>query len=917
MYIKVLLACFVAYSPLFFQLYAQQIIKGRIYDLQSNEAIVGAHVALEGQVTGALSDAQGHFSITLDESPPYSILIRAVGYKEQLIEVREEMDKFDVLLIRSEDYSIGVVATAPRVEDVVFSASKKEEERTESMVTTQKLSLLSIQEIPYSDIYEGLSYLPEVQVNSSSLAFPSLNARGFADAQNWRVVQLVDGVDMIGPGLNYSVGNLIGASEMDLSQIELVVGPVSALYGPNAFNGVLVMNTKSPFDYQGLSAYVKGGITRQEAGGTHPYTDIGVRLGKKFNDRLAIKLNLAYLTAEDWTADDFSHHITNSDILRKEELLGRNPDHPNFDAVHRYGDEISVPVNLGNGVEGEINRTGISERDLIDYQINNIKFNAALHYRLTKKIEAIYDYKFAEGDAIIRLTAPFAFRDIRQQLHKVELRSSKSFIRAYYSAENSNNSYALLKTAPFIQASLKADSVWGQEYGAAYRGEISGVQAGDHTEARTYADRDIPGTGSTEFQQLLTTTLENPNFSNGGSRFIDKSSFFHVDGNYNLRDEIPVLDLQAGFSYRKYMLNSEGNIFNDGPQGFNGIIPVSEYGLYLQGGKKILMDKFHLRASLRYDKNQNFDGRLTPRASALFKVGSRHVHNFRVAVQSGFRNPSAQETYIALDLGETTLLGGTEDNITMYKYPLGSGNFVNGKDIFGQLVTLESYYDFLADGETNPSLLQTANLSFLKQESINTWELGYVFSVKEKTRLMFNVYRNIYTNLVSRITAYSLLVDRPFDVYTNIADQIVSYGATASAEYFLPKNFRVHANYAFAEYNAETAIENNPGYFPSFNTPRHRVNLSFSNRKLWKGLGFTLRYRWSDSYIWQSPFGQGDIPAYSLWDGAISYRFEKIRSLIKIGGNNIFQNEYLSVYGAPYAGARYYISFILDEWKRK
>ena len=915
MYIKLLLACFLAFSSLIFQSQAQQFIEGRILDLHNGEVIVGAHIALEGKVEGAISNANGKFSLTTDENLPFRIIIRAVGYNEQLVEVQSLVQKYDILLIRSEDYSIGVVVTAPRVEDVVYSVSKKEETRTESMVTTQKLNLLSLRDIPYSDIYEGLSYLPEVQVNSSSLAFPSLNARGFADAQNWRVVQLVDGVDMIGPGLNYTVGNLIGASEMDLRQIELVAGPVSALYGPNAFNGVLVMNTKSPFDYQGLSAYVKGGMTRQEAGGTHPFTDTGIRLGKKFNDRFAIKINLNYLTATDWTADDFSHHITNSDIPRREELLGRTPDHPNYDAVHRYGDEISVPVDLGNGNTGEINRSGISEQDLLDYQIENIKFNTALYFRITKKIEAIYDYKFAEGDAIIRLTAPFAFRDIRQHLHKLELHSSKSFIRAYYSGENSNNSYALLKTAPFIQTSLKSDSLWGLDYGAAYRGEIGGIQAGDHIEARTYADRNVPGSGSSEFQQLLAATLENPDFSDGGSRFIDKSSFLHIDGNYNLRDEIPVLDLQAGFSYRKYMLNSEGNIFNDGPQGFNGVIPVSEYGIYLQGGKKVLTDKLHFRASLRYDKNQNFDGRLTPRASVLLKLGSRNVHNFRLAVQSGFRNPSAQESYMALDLGGTTLLGGTENNVNMYKFPLGSTNFISGKDIYGQLFTLESYYDFLASGETDPNLLKTANLSFLKQESINTWELGYIFSLKEKAQINLNVYRNIYTNLVSRVTAYSLLADRPFEVFTNISDQIVSFGATASIEYFLPDNFRIHANYALAEYNAEEAINNNPGYYPSFNTPRHRVNIGLSNRNLWKGLGFTLRYRWSDTYIWQSPFGQGMIPSYSLWDGAISLRLEKIKSLIKIGGNNIFQNEYLSVYGAPYTGARYYISFILEEWK--
>jgi outer membrane receptor protein involved in Fe transport len=82
-------------------------------------------------------------------------------------------------------------------------------------------------------------------MNTSSLSFKSVNTRGFATVANTRFMQLVDGMDNSSPLLNFVLGNLIGVSEIDVQSVELLPGASSALYGANAFNGILFMTSKS------------------------------------------------------------------------------------------------------------------------------------------------------------------------------------------------------------------------------------------------------------------------------------------------------------------------------------------------------------------------------------------------------------------------------------------------------------------------------------------------------------------------------------------------------------------------------------------------------------------------------------------------------------------------------------------------
>ena len=186
-------------------------------------------------------------------------------------------------------------------------------------------------------------------MSTQSLTFKSVSTRGFGANGNTRVVQLIDGMDNQAPGLNFPVGNVVGMSELDVESVVLLPGAASALYGPNAINGIILMNSKSPFQYQGLSASAKTGIMRADnrTKTNTPFYDFAIRYAKAFNNKIAFKLNASYLTAKDWQATDYRDQS-----LKNGTSLDNNNNNvlknPVYDGVNRVGD-ADVGADFGCG----------------------------------------------------------------------------------------------------------------------------------------------------------------------------------------------------------------------------------------------------------------------------------------------------------------------------------------------------------------------------------------------------------------------------------------------------------------------------------------------------------------------------------------------------------------------------------------
>ncbi|MFD3003585.1 TonB-dependent receptor domain-containing protein [Pontibacter toksunensis] len=894
-------------------------VSGQVTDARTKEPLVGVNVYVRDRMVGTSTDSQGHYTLSTTAGTPFTLVYSMVGYAPQEITITESRSNVDVALAEANVLGSEVVVTASRVEENIMR----------SPVSVEKMDVRAIREAPAASFYEGLQNLKTVDMITTSLGFKIINTRGFMSTSNNRFVQFIDGMDNQAPGLNIPIGNMVGISELDAESVEIIPGAASALYGPNAFNGVINMTSKNPFDYQGLSAMVKLGVNHVDGRDANPspmYEGM-IRYAKAFNNRVAFKVNLAYLKAHDWHANS----TENVDPLSYA-TQGNNPNNPAYNALNIYGDEAVTSLPIGPmGLPVRVARTGYFEEDLVDYDTYSLKGDAALHYRITEKMEAIYHYKYGAGTAVYQAANRYAIKNFTLQQHKLELRGTNFFARTYSTFENSGDSYDSRFLALNLNRTWKSDQQWFQEYAAAYLGIVPSVEAGDHSVARGFADRGrlIPGTA--EFDREKERIVGLTDFRRG-AKFDDQTKMYHTEGQYDVSSWTgKVVDLQFGGSYRLYDLNSNGTIFSDTT---GNDITIYEYGAYAQAIKRLLDDKLKVTASLRYDKNENFEGRFTPRASAVYTIGENH--NFRASFQTGFRNPTTQDQFIFLNIGQAILVGGvpaTSRGLNLYG-PGSNTVSLSSVQAFGNQVQLDVIGGVNSSRAViqNAGLLQAGEVDYVKPEQVRSYEVGYKGLLLEKS-LMFdiNYYYSSYRDFILGTTvvqtesdiqtnpqaaAFDIALSRfqPYQLYTNADQRVAAQGAALGATYTLGGyTFGGNANWNKLDLGEDT----NPDQIAGFNTPEWKFNLNVSNRNFYRNLGFSAAFRWSDSYIWQSSFiaGINDalIPSYYTLDAQVSYKLPSLKSIVRLGGSNVTNNRIRQVYGGPYIGGLYYVSITFDE----
>ncbi|MFS4492469.1 TonB-dependent receptor [Maribacter sp. 2308TA10-17] len=899
---------------------SQTTVNGKVVD-QNNEPIPGANVVIVGKAIGTTADFDGLFKLETSEVPPFQLKITSIGYSDATENVTENNQTITVVLNETQTF----------LDEVVISASRTPERIFESPVSVERFGLKEIKNTTAASFYGGLENLKGVDVNTNSLTFQSINTRGFATFANTRFLQLVDGMDNSAPGLNFVVGNLVGMSELEVQSVEILPGASSALYGAGAFNGILFMRSKNPFDYQGISAYVKGGVTSQEAAGTNNYYDIGVRGAHAFSDKFAVKANLSILKGEDW------HAANRTDLADP----SRTRENPAYDGLNVYGDEVGIvlnfdtPVNLAPGTLGSayVSRTGYDEVDLANYEAESVKFDGSVHYKpFADDFEIVYNARVGRGNTLYQGANRYSLKNFIMQQHKLEVRNDNFFVRGYVTTERSGDSYDTRFAAININRSWKSDLQWFTEYTGAFIGARLGRFTGGnrldetaaHAFARQQADtgRLVPGTPG--YQSAFNRVTSDGDLTTG-AKFIDRTSLRHADANYNFSHlTADIADIQIGGSYRQYSLDSGGTIFTD----IDGPIKYSEFGAYLQIQKKLIDERLKLTGSIRYDKNEFFDGFFSPRLSAVFTAGENRNQNFRASVQQGFRNPTTQDLFIGLNAGRAILVGSAPDNLDrdVRTFDLSaSGAAVTGQQT-ATIVGRAAYENAFSLASVSAGAPTAVNTGLVKPEEITAFEVGYRAQFG-KTAIDLSGYYNQYTNFISNVTtlvplygqagdgALSLLAlqngdFKAYQTYTNSEAGIESYGVILGVDTKVLGNFDLGASYTFADldFNQEAY----PDFRTQFNTPKHKVKASFGNTELFKNFGFNINYRWSDEYEWENTFADGTVPSFSVLDAQISYGVPSIKSVFKLGGSNLLGEEYFTAVGTGLIGSIYYLSWTIN-----
>ncbi|MEN8886728.1 MAG: TonB-dependent receptor, partial [Winogradskyella sp.] len=413
----------------------------------------------------------------------------------------------------------------------------------------------------------------------------------------------------------------------------------------------------------------------------------------------------------------------------------------------------------------------------------------------------------------------------------------------------------------------------------------------------------IPGTAG--FQEAFDRITADPDLITG-AKFRDETKLYHADANYNFQDVIDFAEIQVGGSYRRYSLNSFGNIFTD----VNGPIDYDEYGVYTQAQKSFLEeDRLKVTASIRYDKAQNFEGNFSPRVSFAYAGGENKNQNFRASFQTGFRNPTTQDQYIGLDVGNAILLGGVEDNLDRFSTTFtdnGTSYTITGRDVYQNARTVSS------------GGAQSADVDFVKPEKVTAFELGYrgLVNTFNSNRLTIDlsVYYNQYEDFIANtnvIVPYNATGGvKIFQLYSNSKADISSYGASIGLNTKILNGFDVGVNYTLSRFEFDQAA--NPDFEAGFNTPEHKFKLQFGKTDLFKNFGFNVNARWQNEFRWESTFIDGTINARTVLDAQINYAIPSMKSIFKLGGANLTGQEYLSAPGVGAIGSQYYLSWTIN-----
>jgi outer membrane receptor protein involved in Fe transport len=954
-------------------------IKGNVKD-SSDKPLPRASVMIKETGQGTTADEKGEFIITTKHALPLTLVISNTGYANEEITVNSTEAELNVLLRAKSDLG----------EVIVTSGSRLPERYIESPVSIERMGTAAVRNAAAPNYYSGIANLKGVDLTTSSLTFQTISTRGFNGSGNLRFNQLIEGMDNQAPGLSFSVGNIIGLTELDVDNVELLPGASSALYGSGGMNGTLLMTGKNPFKYQGLSVQYKQGINHisDYRHAAAPVFDGEIRYAKAFKnksgrDKFAFKIAGKYFNAQDWQADDSSNLLRNN--VYSTLKPGNRTSDPNYDGVNVFGDEASasmqafareirarVESSLGplappfntylnglianptyqkasqvaaalrdNPIWGPIypavspylqfllptatittttnpygqtfgnqlvSRQGYAEKSLVDYNAYNFKITGGLYYKITNDIEASVQAYFGRGTTVYTGSDRYSLKNLQVGQYKFELKSTNWFLRGYTTQENSGDSYTATTAAVAINAAWKPNATWFQQYTGTYGAARLGLLPGStdialnntqaHQQARAVAEagRYLPGTQ--DFKNAFDKAV-NTSISQGGAKFADKTSLYHAEGQYNFSSLVKVVDVLAGASYRVYHLNSGGTIFYEPDGPFN----VSEYGTYLQLQKKLLKDVLKLTASGRYDKNQNFKGRFTPRFSALVKVAKDN--NIRLSYQVAYRFPSTQDQYINLPTPSSRLIGGLDIFKTLYGFNINPA------------YTAESIGAYRAASIGDSALLRVAPFIPIKPETVNSYEIGYRGLVTKQLLIDAYGYISRYKNFIGRVAVgrgqsmdnnkkyelYSPFTTTNYSFAVNSPQTIQASGWGFSAEYRFQKRYSATANIS-GDY-----LQNVPaGFISFFNTPKVRYNLGLSSVAGGKSIGFNVVYRWQDKVNWEGTFGSAQIPAFGTLDAQVSYLFPKVKTLVKLGGTNILNDYYRSAFGNPYVGALLYLS---------
>ncbi|MFT4677949.1 MAG: iron complex outermembrane receptor protein [Litorivivens sp.] len=917
--------------------FAQGLIKGVVVDGTSGDPIIFGNVIIKGTTTGVTTDYDGKFEIEVASFP----VTLEFSYISYIAQVKTFSAPSSNITIRLKEDNV-------MLSEAQIVGQRISDKQKQASLTVESMDVIAIKEAPSGSFYESLGTLKGVDITSASLGFKIINTRGFNSTSPVRSLQLIDGVDNQSPGLNFSLGNFLGASDLDVMRVDIIAGASSAFFGPGAFNGVINMTTKDPFTFPGFSMYMKRG---ERGLWEYAFRLAQVIKNDKGEEKFGFKLNWFSLQANEWEAENY------------DPITGSQHDETNpygYDAVNVYGDEATATNNDVTDIPqdyaglGTFYRRGYKESELVNYDTDNRKFNTGLYFNINSKVQVSYNFNYSTGSTVYQGDNRYALKNVEFMQHKLQIGEKDNwFVRLYSTQEDAGDTYDIVTTGIRMLEESANTAEWNTRMAQYWRQNFTDdvKELARYDELFTIAsEADIPNAEKLDyFRSLLsdwygeefdyfsglydqaldgvntqsTAVIEpffepgtarfdslraavtSKTFTDGGSLFYDRSSLYNVQAEKKF--EIDFLDIVGGVSSRLYTPDTQGTIFQDTLTYVYALDSVGNYILDSQGRRvttdssrvvirnwevgayvgleaKFFEDKLKVNTTGRVDKNENFDFLPSFAASLVFVPSESHT--LRASVSSAIRNPTLADQYLFYNVGRAILLGNVD------------GRFEAGSD---SLITIDSFNEYRSSTSLIGGLekLEYFNLDRIRPEKVRTIEAGYRGTLGKKVYLDVGAYFSEYTDFIGYVIGLTSDFDESngftvgevgvFRIAANAQGKVRTTGGAIGLNYYF-KRMMFNANYS---YNTLLSGDDDP-IIPAFNTPKHKYNLGLSGRDLVlfnkiKKFGFGINYKWVDGFVFEgSPQFTGPIDGYDMVDAQINVFVPQINCTVKLGGSNIF-----------------------------
>lgn len=330
-------------------------LTGTVTD-SSRTALAGTQISVVGTRLNAVSDESGRYRINGIAPGTYDLRVQRIGQRALT------MSGIVISANAENQVNVTLAAVPLSLGGVIVSASRRAEKITDAPATVTRIDAAAIQNTvgnSFAPALKAVKGLDFIQVGVTSVA---VNARGFNSAFNNRMLMMEDNRIAVLPENGLPVGAFTATPKVDLAGIEVLVGPGSALYGPDASNGVITLQTKDPREYQGT--------TLEAAGGSRSFADVQGRHAGVIGDRWGYKISGEYQTAEDFQNQNiYAPIVTNGPPSPELNADWKTNVMRGSGAIVYYMPSLGrFEVNAGASKSNGIGQTSVGRNQLINWQ---------------------------------------------------------------------------------------------------------------------------------------------------------------------------------------------------------------------------------------------------------------------------------------------------------------------------------------------------------------------------------------------------------------------------------------------------------------------------------------------------------------------------------------------------------------------